>query len=232
MRVNPQLRVSVIGNGAEYLRALQHPCLQFIETLKGRALYFPEALITPAGATDDEALSALIQQNLKFAFPHLDTYSLAALEKIVRMHLMEFHMHDRGARRNPEVVCNHVAFDDEFSADKLRDVRIYYPTFKRFIEDLKSVEVVFPRRVRAMTAEEIAYGKSVKDWGHEDGAGHGIFFPDDGLIALNATMSPEEILKYYIHENLHSVYPTLHEVDIRNLTDYVVWEVRRSGPTR
>ena len=225
MRVNPQLRVRVLGEHAERLRALQHPCLQFIETLKGRALYFPEVCAPPPGASEDGALRTFIEQNLRFAFPHLDAESLRELDKIVRMHLLEFHTHG-GARRNPEVVCG-VEFDNAFDANALREVRAHYPAFVQFVSDLKSTGVVLPKRVRAMTSAEVAYGKSVTDWGHEDGAGHGIYFPDENLIALNATMTPAEILKYFVHENLHAVYPTLHEVDIRNLTDYVVWELTR-----
>jgi hypothetical protein len=225
MRVNPQLRVTVLGAGADHLRALQHPCLQFIETLKGRALYFPEVCAPPMGASADDTLHVFIEQNLKFAFPHLDAESLSELEKIVRMHLLEFHNHG-AARRNPEVVCG-VEFDDAFAPEALREVRAHYPAFVQFVANLKSTDVILPKRVRAMTPEEVAFGKGVTDWGHEDGAGHGIYFPDENLIALNSTMTPAEILKYFVHENLHAAYPTLHEVDIRNLTDYVVWELTR-----
>jgi len=201
------------------------PALAFIETLKGRALFFPEIMYLPKDLSDNQAFNQFLDQNLHFAFPHLDHKSLEELKKIVVTHINEFYDTSRG-RRNPEIVCG-VEFDDAFSKEKLWLIRDKYPIFHKFLEDLQSLEVVLPTRVRAMTNEEIAYGKSVRDRGHEDGAGHGIYFIENNLIALNPTMTPHELLKYYIHENLHAVYPTLHEVDIRNLTDYFVWEVLR-----
>lgn len=218
-------RVKIYGFDDSNIRDHLQPTLVYIETLKGRSLFFPEVLYLPKFISDNEAYNQFVTQSLKFAFPHLDGQSLEELKKIVILHINEFYDTSRG-RRNPEIVCG-VSFDDAFPKENLRLIREKYNVFHKFLEDLQSLDIVLPKRVRAMTEAEIAYGKSVHDRGHEQGAGHGIYFIEDNLIALNPTMTPEELLKYYIHENLHAVYPTLHEVDIRNLTDYFVWEVTR-----
>jgi hypothetical protein len=218
-------RVKIYGFDDSNIRPHLQPALVYIETLKGRSLFFPEAIYLPKGMDDNQAFNQFLDQNLHFAFPHLDPKSLGELKNVVILHINEFYDTSRG-RRNPEIVCG-ISFDDKFPKESLSLIREKQPVFHKFIENLQSLDVVLPTHVRAMTDEEIAFGKSVRDRGHEQGAGHGIYFIEKNLIALNPTMTPLEILKYYIHENLHAVYPTLHEVDIRNLTDYVLWEVLR-----
>ena len=100
------------------------------------------------------------------------------------------------------------------------------------IEDRVGFSLEFPP-IRAMTPQEIEEGRRVRGPGHEGGAGHGQYDPVENEVAINASMTPQEIFANIVHENAHFAFPELHEVEVDSLTEEILSEIlpQRANPT-
>lgn len=133
------------------------------------------------------------------------------------------------ARKNPSCASHIDLADPEdvriegFPAATVRQIEPYVIEglylIRRYAQD---PYLRFPSPIVPMSREEIAFGRTVRDAGHEGGAGHGQYNTVTCEVKINASMSPEELILNIVHENLHHAYPELGEVEIDQRTDLVL----------
>jgi len=108
----------------------------------------------------------------------------------------------------------------EHKIDKIEHLLV--PAFYAIRRMAKDPGLQFPSPILPMEEGEIAYGRTIRDSGHEGGAGHGQYHTETCQAKVNAAMSPQKILLNVVHENLHHAFPDESEVQIDRRTERVL----------
>jgi hypothetical protein len=110
-------------------------------------------------------------------------------------------------------------WDRCFDPKTVRAVNALVPKIYAEIQRASNTSVRrWPSRIECMSKAEIAEGSST-------GAGHGLYYPDEKRIKLNAAMPPWQILANFVHENCHHACPELAEHEIREMAMVVTQRV-------
>lgn len=107
-----------------------------------------------------------------------------------------------------------VSFARCFDRAKIDQFRSLIPKTYRVMEQMVGYEPSWPSRIECMTPEQIRAGRL-------EGAGHGLYDPEEQRIAINASMSQLAIYLNFIHENLHHALPDASEKQIDRLVPVV-----------
>lgn len=112
----------------------------------------------------------------------------------------------------------HVLFSGVFDRRKVEAIAPLLPACYRAMEALAGRPLRLPRLIEAMTAAEVREGRAL-------GKGHGLYYPAERRIKVDAAMSPRDILLNVVHENLHCAFPraTDEEINFRLLP--AVWKM-------
>ncbi|MFW9874908.1 MAG: hypothetical protein ACFFG0_17515 [Candidatus Thorarchaeota archaeon] len=139
---------------------------------------------------------------------------------------------EKKSNNNTWTIAN-IEFDDEFSYSDLKQIERFIIPAQRAIQELEDVRanklrekartLDFPRRVYAMTSQEIEAGRRIPP--PRGPAGHGLFIPPN-TIKINATMSAGNVLLNYIHENLHWAFDELSEEMVDRLTIVIAEKIK------
>ena len=110
-----------------------------------------------------------------------------------------------------------------FPEHKIRKIEpLLVPAFHAIRRMANKPHLQFPSPILPMEEGEIAYGRTIRDSGHEGGAGHGQFNSATCQAKVNASMPPQKILLNVVHENLHYAFPDESEVQIDHRTNEVL----------